>query len=541
MVNFIYLVLIEIILLTDIVISTVLYKKEINLFFLKEREVFYEAHLQIEISDFANKHLIIDSLPSDLIDNLRKNHINETLEISLNQGQLDLFNKKSFVEYKNYKQRIKRNNNYRFAGMANHFDYFFDSVGNNLLFSDNLVNTPGKQGKFYKLLDNFAVNFKFPKFYLTDPTNSIKFSLKNTYLNYVNDYNEKPCIDNLEGIRRLFPYDQWELVKLLMNYQSFVDSEFKSIKYTFREENDKLILGFAITHIELTEKILDNYISKYEKLSEININTFSLSEGPNQQIIHFQNFLSEVDISSNKELKSTHALNLYDNYGITSQRRLKGSPFGFKNFELIHEILLKQTSSNQDKKLEVNLIDLIPEQFDVLFSTIQINYDVYNDKGDIKTQYYFDSNNFRHFLDLSFNITEMQHPVLWSYEFKRKININLNRILLIPNSRLRISIQLRKRLINFESFDNEFEFGYKIPSGIMLYSYGNEEKKLLLTDQIYFNLPNIDNTMPFNIIALTFVIFGILFIQTLNMFLGNNELSFIGKIKEKLMSFFRRG
>ena len=125
MVNFIYLVLIEIILLTDIVISTVLYKKEINLFFLKEREVFYEAHLQIEISDFANKHLIIDSLPSDLIDNLRKNHINETLEISLNQGQLDLFNKKSFVEYKNYKQRIKRNNNYRFAGWVLLKDYMY--------------------------------------------------------------------------------------------------------------------------------------------------------------------------------------------------------------------------------------------------------------------------------------------------------------------------------------------------------------------------------------------------------------------------------
>jgi hypothetical protein len=231
--------------------------------------------------------------------------------------------------------------------------------------------------------------------------------------------------------------------------------------------------------------------------------------------------------------------NLNEDYGISSQRRLKGSPFGFDNYELNHEIFIKKTNFNANKMLNLKLIDLIPEQFDILFSSIKISYDLFDEKGEVKTTYFFNSHNYKHFLALRFNITEMQHPVLWTYDNKRKISVNLDRIKVLPNSKLRISYELRKRIINFESFENEFEFGYKIPSGIMLYSYENDEELMFVTDQMYFNIPSIDNTMPFNVIALTWVVIGVLIIQILNLFLGDKNKSFISKFFEKILSRFK--
>ena len=73
------------------------------------------------------------------------------------------------------------------------------------------------------------------------------------------------------------------------------------------------------------------------------------------------------------------------------------------------------------------------------------------------------------------------------------------------------------------------------------YSFNNEkEEKVFLTDQAYFNIPDIDNTMPFNVIALTWVIFGFLFIQTLNMYLADKEKTFISKLKDKIVNFFKK-
>lgn len=539
MVNWLKILFAEIFFFSSYMLADVIYRKELNLFILKEKDMFYETDLTIEIQNIHKKFLLIESLPTDLIDHFRKNLLKIPLEISLNQGQLEIFNRKSFVHYKNINKKFKRNNNFRFTRLNGQFDYYFDSVGTNLLFSNDLISSKESSLKFSRLLDNFAENFKIPKFYLNDLTNSVRFSINNKEFHFINDFNEKPCIDNLEGIRRLFPYDQWELIKTLINYQDFVDSEFKTIKYYFHEENNKLILNFKLAFYTSVNKFLNNIQSKFNLFSEIKINFYSQSssnELPHNlyKLIHMNENSNDTKVSSLNIIS-----NLHENYGISSQRRLKGSPFGFENYELNHEIFINQTYSNNNKLLNIKLIDLIPEQFDILFSTIKIYYDVFDEKGEVKTTYFFNSNNYKHFLSLSFNITEMQHPVLWTYDKKRKITVNLERIKLISNSKLKISYELRKRIINFESFENEFEFGYKIPSGIMLYSYDNEEQLMFVTDQMYFNIPNIDNTMPFNIIALTWVVIGVLIIQTLNMFLGDKNKSMISKFLERVFGMFK--
>jgi hypothetical protein len=518
--------------------SDVIFKKHINLFFLKNKDAFYEAEFHVEISNFNRKILNIDSIPSDLVENLKKVNLKKPMEISLIQGQHELFNKMSFNEYKNIDKKFKRNNNIRFTGVNGFLDYFFDSVGTNLVYSQELINTQENTNRLNRLLDNFAENFKIPKFYLTDLTNAIRFQLNEDDLIYIHDSQEKPCIDNLEGIKRLFPSNQWEIIKAMINYQSFVDAEFKTIKYTFSSRNNNLILNFKVAHYIETSNFFKFYENKYELLNEIQINTFTLNEVASNQLQELNYLRSEIDITSDSTIGSKELTNNNENYSISSQRRLKGSPFGFDNFELSHEVLIRPSTQNTNKKLALRIVDLIPEQFDVLFSTLKIHYEIYNQKGDVNTFYFFDSKNYKHFLKMSFNITEMQHPVLWTYDKKRKVYVNFEEIYLLPNSRLKISYELRKRLLNFESFDNEFEFGYKIPSGIMIYSFEKAEEYLYVTDQIYFNIPTIDNTMPFNIIALTAVVFGVFLIQTLNMFIGDKSKSWITRIKEKFSSLF---
>jgi len=540
MVNWLKLLFAEVILFSSYLLANVVYRKELNLFFLKDKDLFYETDLSIEINNIHNKIIIIDSLPSDLVDHFRKNPLKIPLEISLNQGQLEIFNRKSFVEYKNFNRKLKRNNNFRFDNYNSHFDYYFDSVGTNLLFPSELISSKENSLRLSRLLDNFAENFKIPKFYLSDFTNSIRFTQNNEEYLYLNDFNEKPCIDNLEGIRRLFPHDQWNLIKTAINQQEFVDSEFKTIKYYFHEENNKLTLNFKLAFYTSIDKFLSYYQSNHHILSQLKINAFSLSSISDDYAKELHTLISNNDNSNDTDSPSLNIIhNLIEDYGISLQRRLKGSPFGFENYELNHEIFIKQTNYNNNKKLSLKLFDLIPEQFDILFSTIKIYYDVFDEKGEVKTSYFFNSNNYKHFLALSFNITEMQHPVLWTYDKKRKISVILDRIKLIPNSKLRISYELRKRIINFESFENEFEFGYKIPSGIMLYSYENDVQSIFVTDQMYFNVPSIDNTMPFNVIALTWVVIGVFIIQTLNLFLGDKNKSFISKFLEKILSRFK--
>jgi hypothetical protein len=106
MVNYFKLLLIEVIIFSSYIISTVLYNKELNLFLIKDNHAFYEAELNIEIKNINKNIMVIDSLPSDLVDHLKKNKLIEPLEISLNQGQLELFNKKLFTEYKNLDKKV---------------------------------------------------------------------------------------------------------------------------------------------------------------------------------------------------------------------------------------------------------------------------------------------------------------------------------------------------------------------------------------------------------------------------------------------------
>jgi hypothetical protein len=106
---------------------------------------------------------------------------------------------------------------------------------------------------------------------------------------------------------------------------------------------------------------------------------------------------------------------------------------------------------------------------------------------------------------------------------------------------LKLSYELRKKILNFESMENENEVGYKIPSGVVLLVDKQKGLPFLirLNNHIYFNYPDVDGTMPFNIIALSWVVYGFLFIQTLNLFLvkkGEEEKSLLQTIKDRFMA-----
>ncbi len=51
-------------------------------------------------------------------------------------------------------------------------------------------------------------------------------------------------------------------------------------------------------------------------------------------------------------------------------------------------------------------------------------------------------------------------------------------------------------------------------------------------------MPNIDVTMPFNIIAISWVIFGFMYVQILNIFLGKdiNSKGLLGMLKDRFVA-----
>ena len=94
-----------------------------------------------------------------------------------------------------------------------------------------------------------------------------------------------------------------------------------------------------------------------------------------------------------------------------------------------------------------------------------------------------------------------------------------------------INFELRKTMQNFESIDNDEEFGFTFPSGLIL--FGNN---FTITNTIFYNMPNIDVTMPFNLISVTWVVFGFMFVQILNIFLGKKQGGILQTLKERFLA-----
>ena len=72
--------------------------------------------------------------------------------------------------------------------------------------------------------------------------------------------------------------------------------------------------------------------------------------------------------------------------------------------------------------------------------------------------------------------------------------------------------------MNFESIYNPQEFGFTFPCGIIII-----DNKYTITNHIYYNMPNVDVTMPFDIISLSWFVYGFMIVQILNIFLGKTK------------------
>ena len=98
--------------------------------------------------------------------------------------------------------------------------------------------------------------------------------------------------------------------------------------------------------------------------------------------------------------------------------------------------------------------------------------------------------------------------------------------------KIEIEINLRKQIMNFESMYNPQEFGFTFPCGIIV--IGNE---YTITNYMYYNIPNVDVTMPFDIISLSWFVYGFMVVQILSIFLGKDKAKgILESIKDRFVA-----
>ena len=121
----------------------------------------------------------------------------------------------------------------------------------------------------------------------------------------------------------------------------------------------------------------------------------------------------------------------------------------------------------------------------------------------------------------------------FTYEKKTSSQLNIKYFGGLKDfDKIEIEITLRKQLMNFESIYNPQEFGFTFPSGVII--IGNE---YTVTNHIYYNMPNVDVTMPFNIISLSWFVYGFMLVQIIKIFLGKSKgKSVLESIKDRFVA-----
>jgi hypothetical protein len=409
------------------------------------------------------------SIPSDIIHLLK---INQNFELVINQGRLP-------------------KGNYRYLSKESDLSPLF-------LYDDNLIDfpigylfhsktlTPEDFPQFKNFFSVFSNVFKITLNPLLDRTSFIKSN--QDY--FLFDNTEKACTDHLDAIKETLQKKYWSDFLDKIDYESFAQSDFKTIKYFLSNQEESFKIVFKIIYR------LENYSEEKEK-SIVNLNQGS------------------------------------QNSNLTFSRRLEGSPFNFDN--LVYKFQINKITNLNSLKI----FDIIPDQLDLLISSIKISINI----GE--TVFGFSRENINHaFRIILKEGVEIQNPVVpFSYENKKSVRLELElqddfilkyiKLDTQKSVNIQISYELRKKLINFESYENEGEYGYKYPCGLIIVNGSH-----LPTNHIYFNIPSVDITMPFNIIAMSWVIFGFLLIQILNLFLTKKGKSktLWQQIKDRFMA-----
>ena len=594
----------------------------------RNSKIFEFEHIKINFSIQKHSNNIYDledfHIPSDLIEFFPKN---ENFELILNQGRIpDSIRNKALYNSSNSNENSNKINalinQKEYIKPGNYFTNDFiltDLPAGFMIFmgSNEFIDFSSK--KNLKLFfDVFSYVFKITLSPIMDRTNYVNFL--DYYL--MTENTEKACSDHLDGIKNILPLKVKKLYEKYVNYKSFVESDFKSIKIQMQNDLKSNSIKFAI-------KILYRNVNFKNSLESINNNNNNnqitslekLSDKPTYKIIKLAtleadkiiNILSSTFESTwnfekyliNESPKDKEILmhkftdfNMLSSYSnVNSKRFLIGEIHGFENLNMNHKLKITSSSKNVFR-----IIDLIPGTLDILFSTIKIdlklnfflrpnrNKNNYNNlvdhfnKEEFDLKFSSEDTIFRNFIKFFFTEQiELQNPkVSFTYENKKSTQLNFSlsenffenfylylkskqnendsKILLeyldsidfinslknensafIYEIDLKLSYELRKKILNFESMENENEVGYKIPSGVVLLVDKQKGLPFLirLNNHIYFNYPDVDGTMPFNIIALSWVVYGFLFIQTLNLFLvkkGEEEKSLLQTIKDRFMA-----
>lgn len=366
---------------------------------------------------------------------------------------------------------------YRKDGYLNIFDH-----PKGYYYISNTFNPIKNYELFKKYFDVFSHVFQITLIQLYDRAKYIYMN-NNTY--FLAEYNDKPCSEHLDAIKEILPKHQWETFLNNVDYSSFFKSDHKAIRYSVYSNKEGVNFNIEITY----RKLLNKLPKKYTQLPILKYNKFLLSK-----------------------------------------RSLLGVHFNFDNFIFNHNIYISNDFYINNKIFEI--IEFIPNSYlNVQFSTMKILFYLNN-----TIQKELDCYQLRKYFDMEiYDRLEHQYPeVAYTYESKPMLQIKLKYKgnIDIQYDKINIKFELEKKVLNFESLDNDEEFGLLFPSGLIIV-----DKYFTETNMIYFNMPNVDNTMPFNIINLCWVIYGFLFVQIISLFLGKiKNKGFLSRLKERLIS-----
>ena len=87
--------------------------------------------------------------------------------------------------------------------------------------------------------------------------------------------------------------------------------------------------------------------------------------------------------------------------------------------------------------------------------------------------------------------------------------------LLKPNDQLMITFRINKQLNNFEEYPNDIARGFNIPHMPIFYFFkDNKDPSMVYSSGLLISTPEPDFSMPFNVNAITHMLLGILFVNT---------------------------
>ena len=430
-----------------------------------EEKIYTKTEIFIESQKTSDNYFMMNEvfLPSDLVTFLPKQ---SEFFIQILQGTLDPELKSQFYP----------------LGFYNTRNLVSDNPIGKLFFSNNFSPFGDcDYSQFKKYFDVFAHTFKLTLNPFFDRTSYI------TYKDYkiMIDTKEIPCNTHLDAIKETLGSDKWTKFENYVNYGDFCKSDFKVIKYHVRNYQNKIVYEFEI-----------------------------ISRDLNQTDIYYNNDI----IKENNENSKMLQLNI-SNY-ITSKRYLEGLQVSFDDFILHHIITFPNKEIfnsilNKTKTLEI--IELLPTKSMIpKYGTLNIK--IFNKEKMIKSM---DIEELINYFNISFtDKTEDKYPDNpFTYEKKTSSQLNIKYFGGLMNfDKIEIEITLRKQLLNFESIYNPQEFGFTFPCGIIVIG-----EEYTVTNHIYYNMPNVDVTMPFNIISLSWFVYGFMLVQILKIFLGKSK------------------